>query len=172
MELGVLADLAEILGGVTVIGGVLFGMIQISEYRAQRRDMVAVELVRSFQSPDFAHAIVIIREMPDDTSLAEVRRKGADYQDAAMMVATTYESIGLLAFRRVAQFSVVRELTGGLCVVMWRKLRTWTHEMRSEQQHDSFAEWFQWLAERLEQYGDDKNANPAHLRHANWRPRG
>ena len=170
MELGVLADVAEILGGITVIAGVGFATVQLAEYRRQRLDMVAVETVRAFQSADFAHALGLIRDLPDDTSLQDMRQRGRNYQDAAMMIATNYEWIGLLTYRRVAQFSVVRELTGGICVVMWRKLARWTREMREEQTHDSFAEWFQWLAERLEQYGDDKNSNPAHLRHTEWRP--
>jgi hypothetical protein len=171
MELSVVADLAEILRGVTVIGGVAFGMVQLAEYRRQRLDMVAVETVRAFQNNDFARALGLIRELPDDTSLQEIRARGRHDHDAAMLIAANYEWIGLLTFRRAAQFRVVRELAGGICVVMWRKLARWTRDMREEQAHQSFAECFQWLAERLDQYGDDKNVNPAYVRHAAWRPR-
>jgi hypothetical protein len=172
MELDVLADLAEILSTVTVIGGVVFGFVQLNEFRSQRRDTVAVEIVRSFQDAEVARSLGLIRELPDGVSLAELRRRGASYQDAAIKIATYYEAVGLLTFRRIVPFSVVRELTGGICVVAWRKLATWTHDERQEQNHDSFAEWFQWLAERLDETNDDKNANPAYRRYAKWRPRG
>lgn len=172
MDLNVASNLAEIIGTMTVVGGAVFGFVQLAEYRSQRRDTVAVEIVRSFQDADFAHSLGLVRELPNALSLAEMRSRGPQYQDAAMKVATYYEAIGLLMFRRIVPFSVVQELTGGICVVAWRKLERWTREVREEQSHDSFAEWFQWLAERLAEQDVDKNANPAYRRYADWRPRG
>jgi hypothetical protein len=172
MELGFMADVSQIVGTLLVIGGAVFGLVQLKEYRSQRRDTVAVEIVRSFQDAEFARGLGLIRDLPDAISLAELRKRGSDYEAAAMKIATYYESVGLLTFRRIVPFSIVRELTGGICVVAFRKLATWMNEVRKEQRHDSFAEWFQWLAERLAEQDDDKNANPAYRRYATWRPRG
>jgi hypothetical protein len=172
MDLGFVADLSQILGTLTVVGGGAFGLMQFKEFRSQRRDTVAVEIIRSFQDAEFSHSLGLIRDLPNGIGLAELRRLGAAYVDAAMKVATYYEAIGLLMFRRIVPFSVVRELTGGICVVAWRKLETWTRDVRKEQSHDSFAEWFQWLAERLAEQDVDKNANPAYRRYADWQPRG
>jgi hypothetical protein len=170
LDLATLANLAEIIGTLTVIGGAVFGIIQLREYRSQRRDTVAVELVSSFQNADVARALAYVRELPDDCSLDQIRSRNA--RDIATRIATFYEAIGLLTFRRIVPFSIVRELTGGICVVAWRKLERWTLDERKELSQDSFAEWFQWLAERLLESDDDKNSNPAYRRHAAWRPRG
>ena len=172
MELGFVADVSQIVGTLLVIGGAVFGLVQLNEYRSQRRDTVAVEIVRSFQDAEFSHSLGLIRDLPDGITLADMRARDSMYQLAAMKIATYYESVGLLMFRRIVPFSIVRELTGGICVVAWHKLEVWTREMRSEQSHDSFAEWFQWLAERLAEQDEDKNANPAYRRYADWRPRG
>jgi hypothetical protein len=172
MELGFVADVSQIVGTLTVIGGGVFGLVQFKEYRSQRRDAVAVEIIRSFQDAEFARGLGLIRDLPDGISLADLRRRGSAYEDAAMRVATYYESIGLMMFRRIVPFSVVQELTGGICVVAHRKLATWMREVRKEQSHDSFAEWFQWLAERLGEQDAEKNANPAYRRYVDWRPRG
>jgi hypothetical protein len=172
MELSFVADVSQIVGTLLVIGGAVFGLVQLNEYRGQRRDTVAVEIVRSFQDAEFSHSLGLIRDLPDGITLADMRARDTMYQLAAMKVATYYESVGLLMFRRIVPFSIVRELTGGICVVAWRKLEVWTREVRTEQSHDSFAEWFQWLAERLGEQDDDKNANPAYRRYADWRPRG
>jgi hypothetical protein len=170
-DLATLANIAEILGALTIIGGLVFAIIQIREFRAQRRETVAVELLRSFHDPQLAHAVNLIRELPDGVSAEELQSRGPEYEKAAVMVSTTYETIAFLVFREMTSFSMVRELTGGLAVVMWRKLARWTDAVRREQAQPSWAEWFQWLAEQLTREAEQKESNPAYTRFAEWRPR-
>jgi hypothetical protein len=170
-DLTTIANIAEIFGALTIIAGVVFAVIQIRDFREQRREAVAVELIRSFQNPDLAHAVNLIRELPDGVSAEELRSKGAEYQRAAVMISTTYETIALLVFRQMASFSMVRDLTGGLVVVMWRKLAPWMETIRAEQVQPSWAEWFQWLAVQLSRDSAQKEANPAYQKFSDWRPR-
>ena len=170
-QLSTLANIAEILGATTIVGGALFAIFQIREFRAQRRDAVAVELMRSFSAPDLASAFNLVRGLPDGVSAAELRAKGPEVERAAIMICTTFEAIGVLVFRGVTTFRMVQELNGGIAFVMWRKLGRWTHELREENQQPSWGEWFQWLAEQLGREIEDAESNPAHLRHADWRPR-
>jgi hypothetical protein len=170
-DLATLANIAEILGALTIIGGVVFAVAQIREFRAQRRETAAVELIRSFHDPQLAHAVNLIRELPDGVSAAELRSRGPEYEGAAVMVSTTYETIAFLVFREMTSFSMARELTGGLAVVMWRKLARWMETVREEQAQPSWAEWFQWFAEQLGRDGEQKEGHPAYEKFANWRPR-
>jgi hypothetical protein len=169
-DLATLANIAEILGALTIVGGVIFAVVQIREFRAQRREAVAVQLLRSFHDPQLAQAVNLIRGVPDAVSADELRAKGPEYERAAVMISTTYETIAFLVFRKMTSFSMVRELTGGLAVVMWRKLARWTDTVRQEQAQPSWAEWFQWLAEQLVRDGDEKEAQPAYQKFADWRP--
>jgi len=170
-DLQSLANLAEIFGAATVIGGAVFAVSQLREFRRQRRDAVAAELMRSFYNPELARAVHLVRQVPDSISAADLRAMGDEYEQAAILVTTTYETIGLLTFREIASFTMVRELTGGLAVVMWRKLSRWLEDIREEQHQPSWAEWFQWLAERLDDWAAGKLPEPAHIREAGWRPR-
>jgi hypothetical protein len=170
-DLATIADLAEILGGLALLTGGAFAVVQLREFREQRRQAAAVELVRSFGEPAHANAVKLIQELPDGAPAELLRAKGPEYERAATMMAITYETIGLLVFREMASFAMVRELTGGLTVVMWRKLGPWVQTVRDEQGHRSFAEWFQWLAEQLGREGAEKEAHPAYERYAGWRPR-
>ena len=70
-----------------------------------------------------------------------------------------------------AGFALVQLRRGGLAVVMWRKLRRWTGEVRRENAQPSWAEWFQWLAERLQEFAGAKELQPAYSRYSSWRPR-
>ena len=170
-DLTTLANLADILGALAIVGGAIFAVVQLREFREQRRQAAAVELVRSFSEPAHANAINLIQELPDGASAELLRSKGREYERAATMMAVTYETIGLLVYRDMASFSMVSDLTGGLTVVMWRKLGPWVAAVRQEQSHRSFAEWFQWLAEQLGREGAEKEAHPAYERHADWRAR-
>lgn len=170
-DLNALANIAEILGALTIVGSAVFAVVQIREFRLQRREAVAVELFRSFHDPELAHAVNLVRELPDGISAADLRSKGPEYERAAVMISTTYEAFALLVFRNMTSFSMVRDLTGGLAIVMWRKLAPWTESVRAEQAQPSWAEWFQWLADQLARESDEKENSPAYQRFAEWRPR-
>lgn len=171
MDLETWANVAEILGGSAIVGGAVFATIQIREFRAKRRDALAVELMRSFYSPQFAGAVSLIGELPDGLSAADLKDRGGDYRQAALLVSIAYETIAFLVFRRMVSFIMVRELTGGIALVMWRKLETFVLDTRERQRQPSFAEWFQWLAEQLQRESEQKEAWPAYRLHADWRPR-
>ena len=171
-DLSTIANIAEIFGALTIIAGVIFAVIQLREFRAQRLQSVTVELIRSFQDPEFANAVSLIRPLRDGISAKELRSMGPEYERAAIMICTIYESIALLLFHKMISFHFVSELTGGLAVVMWRKLATWVDSVRKEQSQPSWAEWFQWLAEQLTRESELKDARPANERFADWRPWG
>ena len=66
-----LANLAEILGGAAVVGGVIFAVWQIRQYREQRRDVAAIEIVRSLQSREFIEAFRLLSQVPDGVSVLD-----------------------------------------------------------------------------------------------------
>lgn len=169
-DLATLANVAEIFGFLVVIGGVIFALVQLSEFRRQRRDAAAAELMRSFYNPELAKAIRLVRELPDGVSARDMRALGSEYEEAAIIVCTTFETIGLVAFRGISPFSIVRDLTGGIAVVMWRKLARWCDDVRVEQSQPTWSEWFHWLADRLVEH--TKEAEPAYRKYARWKPRG
>jgi hypothetical protein len=163
-----LANYADILGALTVFGGVVFGVIQLSEFRKQRRDAMAAELMRTFYSVDFADAVTLVRTLPDHCPAAELRERGPHYERAAVVISTSFETMGLLVFTRIADFELVGSLAGGMVVVIWRKLDKWLETVRQEQSQPSWAEWFQWLAELSAAHKDE--GRPAYLAHKDWKP--
>jgi hypothetical protein len=64
-DLNTHANLADIVSGAVVVGGAAFAVIQLREYRRQRRENAAAELVRSFYNPEFARSVRLIRLPPD-----------------------------------------------------------------------------------------------------------
>ncbi len=167
-ELSFYANIAEILGTLTIVGGGAFAVFQLMEFRGQRRDMVAVELMRQFYNADFARAVTMIRNLPDGISVEDLQSKGPDYEHASFVIIMTYETMGLLVFREIASFQLAHELTGGLIEVMWRKLHLFVETVREQQSHPRFAEWFEWLT--IQSAKPEQRHATAYIAYRDWTP--
>ncbi len=167
-DLNFYANIAEIVGTLTIIGGGIFGAVQLLEFRGQRRDAVAVELMRSFYNPEFSRAVTLIRNLPDGHIGGGLARARSGTRRSRPLICMMYETMGLLVYRRIASFGLAQELTGGLLEVLWRKLGVWVATIRQEQSHPRFAEWFEWLAIQFAK--PDNRGMPAHEAYRDWKP--
>lgn len=169
MDLITIVNIARIIGSVVVISGVVFGIIQIRQYQQQRQDIAAVQLVNSFQSPDFNKSLRKVWSLPDAVTWQELQERGNDWQAAAFQVGMTMETMGVLVYRRIVPLAILDELMGDAISVLWRKLQPWVEHLRDEQKRDSAYEWFQWLAERLAEK-ERRTEMGAYRKYRNWRP--
>jgi hypothetical protein len=163
MDLGTVVEVSQIAAAVTVIGGTVFAVLQLREFKRQRQETAALDLLRAFMGPEFAEAMAIVTNLPDALSAEGLRRAGPHAEKAATLMCTTFEAMGVLVHRRIAPLSLVQDLAGGIIVITWRRLEPWLTELRIEQGNPSDSEWFQWLAEQLERRKTDKQ--PAYLLH-------
>ena len=169
MDLNTLANLAEVIGAIIVIGGLGFGFVQLNHFRRQRHDLAALELARSFQSPEFAHALRLVLSLPDGVSKAELEEMDPQYEDAAMLVSLTLESVGIMVHRRITSLDIVWELMGGVVLAAWKKLEVWAGEHRTAQGLEKFDEWIQWLCNQTEKHM--VQSEPAYLKYRDWEPK-
>ena len=172
MDLSTAANLAEVIGALLVVGGIGFAVIQLQQLRLQRRANAAIEVARSFQDAEFARALRVVLSLPCDLDAKGLRKMGEDYEDAAMLVSLTVESVGLMVHRRMVSLHMVWELMGGVLLGAWCRLEGWTRDTRTQTGRDKFNEWMQWLADQLERHRARGDAEPVYQRYANWLPRG
>ncbi len=168
-DLTKLANIAEIIGAIIVVGGLIFAVLQMRQTRQQRRELAAIELFRFFGNPQFAAAYKQVLRMSNELSIAEIESDTNGLGDAAMLISTTMESIGVMTFQRIVPFVVVKNLIGSSVPELWRKLAPWIKNLREEQGCPELFEWFQWMAERIEQ-DPSSNDDPAYVAHKKWMP--
>jgi hypothetical protein len=168
-DLSRLADMAEILGALVVIGGLIFAVMQMRNIRQQRRELAAIELFRFFGNAEFNKAYAQIMKLPDGLSTEEIEVMHPGLENYAMLICTTMENIGVMTHRRIVPYLVVKNLMGSSSVILWRKLEHWVYALREELGSAEAFEWFQWLAERLEELSDP-NEQPAFVEHKDWKP--
>ncbi len=168
-DLSRLADMAEILGALVVIGGLVFAVMQMRNFRQQRRELAAIELFRFFGDTDFNRAYERVLKLPDGLAADEFKSRGPELAHCAMLICTTMENIGVMTYQRIVPYTVVDNLIGDSTVVLWRKLENWVLSIRDEIGSPASFEWFQWLAERLDELRDREEL-PAYIAHKSWRP--
>jgi hypothetical protein len=168
-DLATWASIAEIFGASAILCGAIFGLVQFMEAKHRRRSQVAAELCRAFAEPELARAITLLRNLPDGIPLRDLQAMDREFESSAQVVGMSFETMGLLVHENIADFHVVQQLTGGLLLMVWRKIHVWTEETRVEHDNPRFGEWVQWLVERIEER--EAEMVPAYLAHREWRPR-
>jgi hypothetical protein len=158
---------ANLINAVAVTAGVVFAAAQIRDYRRQRRRDAMLELVRSFQSPDFTRAIRRINSLPEGATRRQIQESGGE--DDIFLAALTWESLGVLLFRREIDIDLMDDFFSGAIVISWRKLEAFVEQDRRELARETVWEWFQWLAERMMEHEKRVPPVPAHLAHREWR---
>jgi len=169
MDLQTLSQLAEVFGFIAVLAAIIFGYIQIKDAQHQRNDLAAIELVRSFQNSEFTTAFRLIHSLPENIPADEFEAKGTEYIDAAYALSFDFETTGVLVYRGVIPLAAVEQLIGGIAITLWKRLSPWIHHARKEQSQEQILEWFQWLAERLEERSQG-DTEPAFIKHKDWKP--
>ena len=168
MELSTLLDLATF---VALVAGIAFGAVEWRRARADARRQRQLLLLRSFESPEFVRAMRTILDLPDGLTRDEIEtRLGADGADLVWYWLGITESLGLLTFEREIDIRDIDRTFGGPVILTFRRLRTYVLQVRADTGRDSMHEWFQWLAEHVEQLEHDEGRTPAHIREREWRP--
>src|SRR5947199_8304233 len=103
-----LSTLANLINAFAVTGAVILAAAQINYYRQRRQREAMLELVRSFQSPAFTSALRRVLSLPDGADTRKIREVlGPDGEDAVYLVSLTWESLGVLVFRREVTLDLV-----------------------------------------------------------------
>ena len=129
-----------------------------------------MEIMRAFQNPGFTSALRLVMEYEQECRRCHEESIPQELQDAAMLVSTTLEAVGLMVYKRIVPFRLVQQLMGGVIQSSWRVLRPHTEWLREKLCRPSIHEWFQWLAERLDEHPEYRDEEGAYSKYGNWKP--
>ena len=157
-----LATAANVATTLTVVIGVVFGLIELRRAVRDRHDHAAIEVVRSVDSPDIRRAVARVLELPDDADPDLIRRDPKLY-DAAQLVYWAVEMFGSFVFERVVDLHTLDRMHGGWIRECWKRLHVWIESERVDARNANIGEWFEWLYTRLQADPDPGKALGAHV---------
>ena len=161
-------DVVAIAPLLAVIVAFVFGTLTIRQWQRTRQLTAAAELVHTMQTPEFSEAIRRIMDLPvggDANALLADR----DVMGAFYTIIHVFESLGVLVYHRLLPLHLVDHLCGGYVRSSWKRLRPVIETLR-EAHGVTIGEWFQWLAERIEQYPAPGKDVGAAVAFKDWKP--
>ncbi len=164
-----IVGIAEVVSAIAVLVGFGFAMSELKSYRRQKARESALALVNSYQTPEFARAIMLLVDLPEGLSEQELAERLKDDMRLIPLIMNTWESTGILVYRHEVSMELVDDFFSGPIVLSWHKLRAYVEEIRVVGHRDTYFEWFQWLAERMIERESKDSPIPAHLEHREWR---
>jgi hypothetical protein len=116
-----ISTFANLINALAVTAGVIFAAVQIRQYRQRRRRDAMSALVRSFQTPSFAHALRRVSSLPDNVAREQISQLlGTDGEDHLYALLTSWEALPILLYRKEVTIELEDDFFSGPIVVSWR----------------------------------------------------
>src|ERR1043166_3779533 len=107
-----LSTLVNVVTAAAVALGVPFALLQLHHATRARRDVAAVDIVRTVQTQEVRRAVERILRLPIDADPAQIRND-AGLLDAALAVDSACEMWGCMVFERVVHHPMLDRMVGG-----------------------------------------------------------
>ena len=159
----------QIISTSAVILGILFGILNLRNFQKMRQREAAILMLNSFQTTDFVRGLMVVFNLPDNVSKAEIEALSKEDYLAFYVVLGTWERLGILVYHHEIPLDLAEEAFSGTLLTSWEKLRAFILQFRADVRREAGFEWFQWLVERIQEREQSKSLAPAYIAHKNWK---
>src|SRR5450432_419669 len=160
--ISLMADLAIALSFVVAL---IFGIVQVKVASRDRRERLTLETLREFQSREFIELMhyIINHDLPSNRE--GLTALPVNEQTILIQFAQEMESLGILVAERLINIDIVDKTLGSFVTHSWEKYKTMFLDIREKQPDPFLGEYFQWLAERIEERMRKKPRKPFYETH-------
>lgn len=151
MNSEMITTIANIALALSVVVAVIFGIAQIRTARRDRQVSLTMETLRQFQTREFAEILLFITttRLPESY---DAWKKHPDAERAVLIqVSQQMESLGLLVAEGLLSLDLIDKTLGSFVSGTWARSKSYVLDMRKELEDPFMAEYFQWLAEQIEE---------------------
>ena len=158
------ATLLSALSSFAVVGALIFAALQVRVANRTRAEHAAISIVEAAQSDAWTCGLNQLHRIPANATAEEIDALGPELTDAIEQVGIRVETIGYMVWRGIVDIAMVDDLFGGVVIFWWSRIKPFAERDRERTSNPKSYEWFQWLAERLEDRRRDRPPVPAYLR--------
>jgi hypothetical protein len=159
----------ELVSAVALTVGVLVGVVQLRQHAMRRRREATLELAHSFQTPEMTNPLSLVISRGEGLALDQLRElAGGDARPLIAHLCTNSEALSALVYAGELDLDLVRTVFGGSVTRSWAVLRPLLEELRQRRSWPRLYEWFQWLAERIEEREACAPREPAYGAFRDW----
>jgi hypothetical protein len=143
--------IANLALALSFIVGLVFGIVQVRAAARDRRERLTLETLREFQSREFVELMhfIIYNDLP--SSLEAMQTLSAHDRTFLIQFSQEMESLGILVAEQLIDIDLVDKTLGSFVTTSWEKYKPLFLDIRVNQPDPFLGEYFQWLAERIEE---------------------
>lgn len=136
---------------LTFFIALIFGIAEVRTAARDRHERLTLETLRNFQSHEFAELILFVttRDFPRTTE--EMQALPDPDRVNLIQFAQEMESLGILVAEKLINLDLADKTIGSLVTTGWEKYKMVFLDIRVKQPDPFLGEYFQWLAERIDE---------------------
>jgi hypothetical protein len=154
---------------LALIASVLFGVIEIRRAAKIRAEKAALDVFDITVQRDIIDSFVLVLDLPLDCPPDHIRTS-PDLRRACQLLMNLFEYWGTIVFYNIVPLRTLDLLVGGVVRGSWKRLHNYWDAEREIHNIPALAEWFQWLADRLDEYPQPEKQLGAHIAFSSWKP--
>jgi hypothetical protein len=143
--------ISNIAIALSFIVGLVFGIFQVRAAARDRRERLTLETLRYFQTREFAEHLLFVSANKGPANWEEFQQTSEADKVTFIQFGQEMESLGLLVAERFINMDLVDKTLGSFVVTAWDKYKVLFNDIREKQPDPFLGEYFQWLAERIEE---------------------
>ncbi|HEV8284431.1 MAG TPA: hypothetical protein VGQ09_08975 [Chitinophagaceae bacterium] len=145
------AILANVALTLSLIVAVVFGIAEVKAAARDRKERLTLETLRSFQTREFAELIHFINSHNMPSTRKEMDALPSNEQVIYIEFAQQMESLGILVAEKLINIDLVDKTLGSFVSTAWQKYKKMFLDIREKQPDPFLGEYFQWLAEQIDE---------------------
>lgn len=160
-----IANIANIALAVSVIVALIFGLAQVKAAAQDRRERLTLEVLRQFQTREFAELIHFVSNLDLPKTSEEMRSRPSTEQIYMIQFSQQMETLGMLVAERLINIDLVDKTLGSFVTTSWEKYKVLFNDIRVNQPDPFLGEYYQWLAECIERRMKENPRQPFNASH-------
>ena len=156
--------IANIALAVSAIIALVFGIVQVKSATRDRQERLTLEALRNFNTREFSELMnyVTARDIPPTHE--DWQKLPAHEGIIITQFAQEMESLGILVAERLINIDLVDKTIGSLVSIAWKKYEVMIQDSRKKRPDPFLCEYFQWLAERIDESMRNNPRKPFYLK--------
>lgn len=143
--------IANIALALSVIVALIFGIAQVRAAARDRRERLTLETLRNFHIREFAELMHYVTSHDMPSTGEELHALPVEEQVNFIQFAQKMESLGMLVAEGLINTDLVDKTLGSFVTTAWKKYSTVFLNMRENLPDPFLGEYFQWLAELIDE---------------------
>lgn len=128
-----------------------FGVLQVRLANRDRRERLTIEIIRGFQTREFSEQMMGLRDDPPPTEAGAWEALDPRRRNEFVQFTQEMEMLGLLVYDGAIDLDLVERTLGNFVVTAWTGFKPGIERLRVTTSDPYLAEYFQWLAERVDE---------------------